>query len=179
MRARPASALALVLLLSLAAQSVHLASFEIRRILVRKQMKERIRQGLPDHMLAHFTFTKEEYEALEKEDGGREFWIGGRIHDEVRRFTDPTGLVHVDAVDDREEGHLMAGLGAMLGKEMRSRGFGPDRARGIVAVLACAMPERPCTLDRPFRAAFTSLAAPGEGGLREGAAVEVLRPPRG
>jgi hypothetical protein len=139
----------LLLLAVMAVQLVQVASFEVRRMVLRKEMKQRIRQGLPEHELVRFAFSPKEYEALEKKDGGREFWVDGHIYDVVRCFTDADDHVHIEAVDDRDEARLMAGLNDLLQNGMARKGMGRERARTVVAALACSLPVQPMNLMVP------------------------------
>jgi len=175
---RPVLALTSLLLLAvMAVQLVQVASFEVRRMALRREMKQQIRQGLPQHELVRFTFSSAEYEALEKEDGGREFWVEGHIYDVVRRTTGPDGSVHIQAVDDRDEARLMAGLNDLLQNSMDDKGMGRDRARAVVAAFAPAMPIGPVSLAviEPGRA----LRYPAHGDpVLERAPADLFHPPR-
>ncbi len=168
---------ALLLLAVMAVQLVQVASFEVRRMALRREMKQQIRQGLPQHELVPFTFAPEEYEALEKEDGGREFWVDGHIYDVVRCSTDADGHVHIEAVDDRDEARLMAGLNDLLQNGMARKGMGRERARTVVAALACSLPIQPLNLMVPCEAAAPLLPARGVPVL-ERAPGDLFHPPR-
>ncbi len=147
MSRRPATILpALLLLAVMAAQLVQVASFELRRMTLRREMKQQIRQGLPQEALVRFSFTPAAYEALETEDGGREFWVDGHLYDLVRRNTGADGHVHIEAVDDRDEAHLMAGLNELLEQGMARRGMDRERSRSLVSALACSPPVEPLDL---------------------------------
>lgn len=175
---RPAHLLTALLLLALMAmQLVQVASFEVRRMVLRQEIKQRIHLGLPEDELVRFAFTRTAYEALEKEDGGREFRIDGHLYDVVRSTVDADGTVHVEAVNDRAEARLIAHLGTLLGAGMKQRGMGREQARLLTSVLPMAMPEP--IMDRAWalqdgvgleRSLVTVLC---RGGLRE-----LLRPPR-
>lgn len=177
MRGRIPPLFALLLLAVLVLQSVHLGLFEVRRHLVRKEMKQRIRLGLPQHELVRFSFSQQAYEALEKEDGGRELWVDGHIYDVVRSMTDADGTMHIEAVDDREEARLMAGLKELVKQGMDQRGMDRGKARQLLALLAAGMPERAMQLvafsPGSDQARRTIAAAPLEG-IVDG----LLRPPR-
>lgn len=166
-----------LLLAVMAVQLVQVASFELRRMVLRSEMKEQIRLGLPQDKLVHFTFSPSAYEALEKEDGGREFWVDGHIHDVVRSFTVPDGTVHIEAVEDRDEARLMAGLNELLQNGMARKGMDRERARTVVAALACSLPIRPLSLLPP--AAVIATRFPGHGDLElERAPRAPFHPPR-
>jgi|688.fasta_scaffold08189_4 hypothetical protein len=175
---RPVLALTSLLLLAvMAVQLVQVASFEVRRMALRREMKQQIRQGLPQHELVRFTFSSAEYEALEKEDGGREFWVDGHIYDVVRSMKEADGKVNIEAVDDRDEARLMAGLNDLLQNGMACKGMGRDRARAVVAALAAALPIWPVRLAviEPGRA----LRYPAQGDpVLERASGDLFHPPR-
>jgi len=127
--------------------------------------------------LVRFTFTPAEYEALEKEDGGREFWVDGHIYDVVRSMKEADGKVNIEAVDDRDEARLMAGLNDLLQNSMDDKGMGRDRARAVVAALAAALPIWPVRLAviEPGRA----LRYPAQGDpVLERASGDLFHPPR-
>ena len=177
MRARIPSLLALLLLAVLVTQSVHLGLFEVRRLAVRKEMKQRIREGLPAHELVRFTFSAADYARLEKEDGGREFWVDGHIYDVVRSTTDADGTVRIEAVDDRDEARLMAGLKELIEQGMGQRGLDRGKAQLLVSSLAAAMPED--VLHVPVLAPAARVALrPMSAGPLEGVVDGLLRPPR-
>jgi hypothetical protein len=176
---RPVLALTSLLLLAvMAVQLVQVASFEVRRMALRREMKQQIRQGLPQHELVRFTFSPAEYEALEKEDGGREFWVDGHIYDVVRRTMAPDGSMHIEAVDDRDEARLMAGLNDLLQSGMARKGMGRDRARALVAVFACSMPAAPLGLTALDAGEGLRYHVPGDP-LLERATGDLFHPPRG
>lgn len=176
---RPVLALTSLLLLAvMAMQLVQVASFEVRRVGLRREMKRQIRQGLPQHELVRFTFSPAAYEALEKEDGDREFWVDGHIYDVVRRSVGPDGRVHIEAVDDRDEARLMAGLNELLQNGMARKGMGRDRARALVAAFACSLPEAALGLTPPDAGEGLLHHAPGDPVL-ERATGEPFHPPRG
>jgi hypothetical protein len=152
-------------------------SFEVRRMVLRTEMKQRIRMGLPQEALAHFAFSKQEYEALDTEDGGREFRYGGHLYDVVRTSMDAKGVVHVDAVDDQDEARLMAGLEDLLRHVMARSGMDRERARLWTSVLPSAMPERPLSCDRALPEA-EALERRFLNVFSEGAPQGLLRPPR-
>ena len=170
--------LAVLLLAAMAAQLVHLASFEVRRAGMRKEMKQHIREGLPEADLVRFTFTAAQFAALDKEDGGKEFWMEGHIYDVVRYAVSADGSVHIEAVDDRDEARLMADLGDLLQIGMERRGLGRGRASSVIALLATAMPE-----GRSIMMVFPLLegvmASDQRAAFLERSDRELLRPPRG
>lgn len=177
MRARIPSLLALLLLAVLVTQSVHLGLFEVRRHAVRKEMKQRIREGLPAHELVRFTFTPSAYARLEKEDGGREFWVDGHIYDVVRSTTDADGTVRIEAVDDRDEARLMAGLKELIEQGKGQRGLDRGKAQLLVSSLAAAMPED--LLHVPVLSPGACVArTPMSVTPLEGIVDGLLRPPR-
>ena len=177
MRARFTSLLALLLLAVLVMQSVQLGLFEVRRQAVRKEMKQRIREGLPAHELVRFAFTRGAYEALEKEDGGRELWVDGHIYDVVRSTTDADGTVRIEAVDDRDEARLMAGLKELIEQGMDQRGLDRGKARLLVSLMAAGLPEDVLhvpVLSPAARVALMPMSAEPLEGVVDG----LLRPPR-
>jgi hypothetical protein len=176
MRAPIPTLAALLLLAVISMQSVHLGLFEVRRQVVRKEMKQRIRQGLPQHALVRFSFTREAYKALEKEDGGREFWLDGHIYDVVRSTTDADGTVRIEAVDDRDEARLMAGLKELIEQGMDQRGQGRDKARAVIAMLAAALPEGRQAMALPPALPVLHGIGVKESAL-EGVMKELFRPP--
>ncbi len=178
MRARLAPLLALVLLGALAFRSVHLASYELRRAILREEMKHRISQGLPEKDLVRFTFTAREHAALDLEDEGREFRLDGHLYDVVRTRATANGAVEVWAVDDRDELGLLVRLEALLEQGMDERGIGREDAREAVSALSEALPERPVTLDS-FQGPVRELRPPLEQRPLRGAMNALLRPPRG
>lgn len=168
----------LLLLAVMATQLVHLASFELRRMSLRKEMKHRIRQGLPQAELVRFTFTVAEYAALEKEDDGKEFWVDGHIYDVVRISSDTDGSFHIEAVDDRDEARLMADLQDLLKDGMEQRGLGRGRALNVVASLATALPEDRQTLLL-FPVLEGVMAPYHRTAVLDQRTPDLLRPPRG
>lgn len=169
---------ALLLLAAMGLQLVEVASYELRRTALRHEMKQRIRQGLPQHELVRFAFSAAEYEALEKEDGGREFWVDGHIYDVVRSTIDADGTVRIEAVDDRDEARLMAGLNDLLQNGMACKGMGRDRARTVVAALAAALPIGPVRFTFFDPGQGRRFPAPWGPPLK-GAVGDLFRPPRG
>lgn len=141
MGTRRSSLFALLLLALLVMQSMQLGLFEVRRHAVRKEMRQRIRQGLPAHELVRFSFGAADYARLEMEDGGREFWVDGHLYDVVRSITAADGTVRIEAVDDRDEARLMAGLKDLIEQGMGQRGLDRGKAQLLVSLLAAGMPE--------------------------------------
>ena len=168
---------ALLLLAVLAVQLVQVVSFEVRRMALRREMKQQIRMGLPQQALAHFAFSQQEHEALDREDGGREFRYGGHLYDVVRTTVDAQGIVHVDAVDDRDEARLMAGLEDLLRNAMARSGMDRERARLWTSVLPSTLPLRPLSFDHAQPEA-EALERRYLNRFSEGAPQELLRPPR-
>ncbi len=111
----------------------YLASFDIRLAGVRKEIKLRLKAGVPDGERVHFTFSASEAAALDWVKPDREFRWKDRYYDVVERSVDRSGMVHFACIDDVQETRLFAGLDDMVERSMGARG---DRRSMNAAMLA-------------------------------------------
>lgn len=76
---------------------------------LRQEMKQAIKQGLPEDQLTHFRFSHDDYAQLDWEEDGREFRFNNRMYDVVRMHRSAT-YVEVACVHDEQETRLFAQL---------------------------------------------------------------------
>ena len=176
MRGSLLTGLAALLVLAMFAQFAHLATLETRRLAVKREIKHRIKAGVPDNERMKFELTAAEVEALDWVKPAKEFRLNGRFYDVVKRIDgDPVVL---ECIDDHQETELFAHLTDMVDRALDTRGAGGnssgkvllwwkqllfDRSQAAVpgvketavlhpAMTALVSPGCPTLLDHPPRA---------------------------
>lgn len=115
---------ALLVLAALVWQCGQFASFEVRRLAVKQEIKLRLKAGVPENERVNFTFSATDFEALTWVKPAREFKLKDRYYDVVAKTVDADGTVHVACIDDRQETQLFADLGEMVALVLDQRGQG-------------------------------------------------------
>ena len=115
---------ALLVLAALVWQCGQFASFEVRRLAVKQEIKLRLKAGVPENERVNFTFSATDFEALTWVKPAREFKLNDRYYDVVVKTVDADGTVHVACIDDRQETELFADLASMVDQRMDHRGSG-------------------------------------------------------
>lgn len=134
---------ALAVMVTFSWQWGHLATFELRLAHVRKEIKVRLKAGVPESERAHFVFHPGEAASLDWVKPGREFRWKDRCYDVVERSTDPSGMVHLDCIDDVQETTLFAQLDGMVERAMGTRGDGRSVNTSMLALWKIAPPASP------------------------------------
>ena len=112
--------LALISVFLLLLTTVYLPiSLILERELVRKEVKQRIKEGIPDDELQTFIFTLEEYAELEWEKREKEFEWKGYMYDIVRVKKQNNRLI-VKAFKDLKETGVFADLERLISSELES-----------------------------------------------------------
>jgi hypothetical protein len=91
--------------------------FKTRQYVIKKEIKSKIKGGVPENELIVFTFNEMELAAL-KWKHEREFSLGSMMYDIVKRKTDENGNHVLYCVSDEQESTLFVQLNALLGKKM-------------------------------------------------------------
>jgi hypothetical protein len=84
--------------------------FELSRRTIRKEIKTKIKGGVPDEELIQFSFTLSEFKKLTWIKP-HEFRLNGRLFDVVHRITHSNGSLTLKCIDDMQEKLLFAKLG--------------------------------------------------------------------
>ncbi|MBK8340958.1 MAG: hypothetical protein IPK99_13590 [Flavobacteriales bacterium] len=134
MRRRLSSALwAFPLLVLMASQLGHLASFEWKRKAVRKEIKLRLKAGVPQDERTSFQVTEAQYASLDWVKPQREFRSNGRFYDVVELHVQADGSFLLSCVDDRQETALFAELSELVDLAMGTRGMGRQQTGHLLA----------------------------------------------
>ncbi len=90
-----------------------LSVFEIQKGMARKQMKRRLKEGVPEAQLSHITIGKQEAATLEWKKSN-EFRYKGNLYDIVKSSRDADGTIHYYCVTDKQETVLFANLDELV-----------------------------------------------------------------
>ena len=170
--------LAFAVLLGLVGQFVQFASFGPRRLAVEREVKLKLKAGVPVSERTYFTLSVREYDALHWLKPGKEFTMGHGFFDVIQKTVSTDGLIHLACMNDHQEAELFAGLSVLVALQMDHRAAGP---KGLLTVLGIAkswcsmrsqmiMPENPVASIHPPWSPVAS-ALPGFGRT-------VFQPPR-
>lgn len=153
MRRRTVALLSWLVLAAIGLQVGRFASFEVRRLLVRKAVKQQLKSGVPENERAYFTFTQAEYDALKWIKPDKEFTVGAGFFDVIEREVGADGTIHLSCMNDRQEAALFADLSRMVDGAMDHKGDGPQRTQLLFGLLKhwnvatwgwrCCVPELP------------------------------------
>lgn len=123
--------LSILLLLGLAGQLFQLASFDLRRSAVKREVKLKLKAGVPQGERALFVFSQQQYEGLRWLKPGKEFTLGEGFFDVIDRWEDADGNVHLSCMNDTQEAALFKDLALLVDQAMDRRGDGEKRT-GVV-----------------------------------------------
>ena len=88
--------------------------FQWEKSKIRQKVKTKIKEGVPAHELHFFSFSKPDWERVEKKERGKEIILNGEYYDVVRKNTSADSI-HVEAIHDEEEKVLFAKLEQEIG----------------------------------------------------------------
>lgn len=118
-----------------------------------KQVKQRLKAGVPENERANFTFTQAEYDALKWIKPDKEFTLGIGFFDVIERHVGADGTIHLSCMNDRQEAALFADLSSMVENAMDHQGDGTQRTQLLFGLLKhwtvaawswrCSVPELP------------------------------------
>lgn len=153
MRPRSVALLSWLVLAAIGLQIGRFASFEFRRLMVRKEVKQQLKAGVPENERAYFAFTQAEYDALKWIKPDKEFTLGAGFFDVIERHMDTDGTIHLACMNDRQEAELFADLSCMVESAMDHKGDGTQRTQLLFGLLKhwtvatwnwrCSVPELP------------------------------------
>lgn len=123
--------LAILLLLGLVGQLFQLASFDLRRSAVQREVKLKLKAGVPQGERTVFVFTQQEYDSLRWLKPAKEFTMGEGFFDVIDRWEDPSGKIHLSCMNDTQEAALFKDLALLIDQAMDRRGDG-DKRTGVV-----------------------------------------------
>ncbi|MBK9076551.1 MAG: hypothetical protein IPL77_16560 [Flavobacteriales bacterium] len=148
MRRRLSHALwAIPLLVLMALQLGHLASFEWKRRTVRKEIKLRLKAGVPQEERTPFQVTQAEYAALDWVKPQREFRLNGRFYDVVELHVQADETFLLSCIDDHQETELFAHLSDLVDLAMGTRGMGRQQTGHILAFCKAVPDEAPLSFS--------------------------------
>lgn len=130
MRARFLAGLAMLVILAMFAQFAHLATLEARRLAVKREIKHRIKAGVPECERVKFEFTANEVAALDWVKPAKEFRRNGRFYDVVKRIEGEH--VVLECIDDHQETELFAHLTDMVDRALDARGVGGESSGKVL-----------------------------------------------
>jgi len=84
--------------------------FQLERKAIRKELKMRIKEGVPEGELSEFRFTSDQYHQLEWRKSNEFVWQG-HFFDVVKSRKDVNGNFILKCISDRQEDKLFADLG--------------------------------------------------------------------
>ncbi|QQR85350.1 MAG: hypothetical protein IPJ76_12100 [Flavobacteriales bacterium] len=123
--------LAILLLLGLVGQLLQLALFDVRRSAVQREVKLKLKAGVPQGERTVFTFTQRQYDALRWLKPGKEFTTGEGFFDVIDRWEDASSNIHLSCMNDTQEAALFEDLALLVDQAMDRRGDG-DKRTGVV-----------------------------------------------
>ena len=91
--------------------------FKSKQYFIRKEIKTRIKNGVPENELHTFVFSLKQLESLEWKHS-REFRYGGMMYDIVRREVRDDGKHVLHCVSDKDEARLFVNLDRLTGRQM-------------------------------------------------------------
>jgi len=112
-----------------------LVVFKIQQRQVRKEIKEQIRQGVPEGELAVITVTPETETLLEWEHS-KEFKYKGMMYDIVRKVIIDESTIVYYCVSDTQETELFASLDELIKKNMNRKNDGNNPAKDLFKLLS-------------------------------------------
>jgi hypothetical protein len=99
--------------------SGHFISFKIAQQSIKKEIKRKIKNHLPETELAVFTFSISDLNKLKWEETRKEFWFNGNLYDIVKKQED-AGTITFYCINDRQEKSLFANLEELINRQMSS-----------------------------------------------------------
>ena len=129
---RPTDWLPVLLIAVMGWQVVGSVPFLVERAQLRKEIKHRIKAGVPDEERVRFSFSMEGYDRLEWYERGKEFVLDGRMYDIVERAEMQDGTVLLECIDDVQETMLFASLEQVVRGGMETNNTGrTERCRVV------------------------------------------------
>ena len=121
---RPLDLLPILLIAVMGWQVVGSVPFLVERAQLRKEIKHRIKAGVPDEERVRFSFSVKAYDRLDWFEPGKEFMLHGRMYDIVERTRLHDGTILLECIDDVQETMLFASLDQAVrgGMEMKTAG---------------------------------------------------------
>lgn len=109
----------MLLLILLFNISGHFATFKIAQRSIKKELKRKIKNRVPETELAVFTFSTSDLNKLEWEEKGKEFWLNGNLYDIVKK-QETADSISFHCINDRQEKELFANLEELVNRQMNS-----------------------------------------------------------
>jgi hypothetical protein len=109
----------LLLLILLFNISGHFATFKIAQRSIKKELKRKIKNRVPETELAVFTFSTSDLNKLDWEEKGKEFWLNGNLYDIVKK-QETADSITLHCINDRQEKELFANLEELINRQMNS-----------------------------------------------------------
>lgn len=128
-------ALSILLLLGLVGQLFQLASFDLRRSAVKREVKLKLKAGVPQEERTMFVLTQAQYDALRWLKPGKEFTMGAGFYDVIDRWDDPSGNIHLSCMNDTQEAALFKDLALLVDQAMDRRGDGEKRTSVVYSTI--------------------------------------------
>ncbi len=99
--------------------SGHFLTFITSQYSVKREMKIKIKNQLPETELTIITFNIAELSNINWEDNGKEFWHNGNLYDVVKKV-ETAGSVTFHCINDMQEKTLFANLEELINRQMNS-----------------------------------------------------------
>lgn len=108
--------LLLVLLFNI---SGHFVLFKLYQHSIKKEIKRKIKNNVPETELTFFTFSVSDINKIEWEKKGKEFWLRGNLYDVVKK-KETNDSITFYCINDRMEKELFANLEEQINRQMNS-----------------------------------------------------------
>lgn len=125
-------------------------AFHLQRYYIKKEIKTRIKQRVPENELSLISVTAANEHELEWEHS-REFRYRGTMYDVVRKETPENGTVHYYCVTDQQETQLFVHLDELIKLAMAEKGKSGKPAKSMFKNIPVYLP----TVQMPLLTSFT------------------------
>lgn len=109
----------MLLLILLFNFSGHFVTFKITQRSIKKEIKRKIKNHLPETELAVFTFSLSDLNKIDWEEKGKEFWLNGNMYDVVKK-QENADSISFHCINDKQEKELFANLEELINRQMNS-----------------------------------------------------------
>lgn len=122
--------------------------FQVEKTRIQKQLKTKIKLGVPDTQLTHFDFSRKDYAQLTFLKKEKEFKFGERLYDIVHKKISKNGRINLKCVHDIQETRLFKHLAYYVGKTLNKQSkHGPLK-------ISIATVQTPYILNQEFPELF-------------------------
>jgi hypothetical protein len=94
--------------------------FQFERKAIRKEIKSKLKAGVPKEELVEFRFSKDQFQKL-KWRKSNEFVIANHFYDVVKRVNNTNDSIVLKCISDKQEDKLFTSLGIMVSSDLHKK----------------------------------------------------------